>query len=98
MAIMAEAINHVDLIISFLWPRRTPQSEFSIKSYGRLKLRWLDFDFYFFRLSSFFLLSLSVSLSSQILYIKIYEKGLVIREISVFKFLFLERCIGINER
>jgi hypothetical protein len=44
--------------IGFLWPRSTAQSEFPIKSYSRLKLRWSDFDFYFVRLSSF---SLSVS-------------------------------------
>jgi hypothetical protein len=44
-------INHVDLVVSFSWPHSTPQSEFSIKSYGRLKLRWLDFDFDFFFLS-----------------------------------------------
>jgi hypothetical protein len=90
-------INPVDLVVSFLWPRRTPQSEFSIKSYGCLKLRLSDFDF-FFLLSLFSLFSLFVSLSSFFLYMKTDEKGLVIREISVFKFSFLEHWIGINER
>jgi hypothetical protein len=57
-----KTINPVDLIVSFLWPRITSQSEFPIKSYGRLNLRWSDFSFYFFclSLSSFFLLSLSL--------------------------------------
>jgi hypothetical protein len=73
--------------VSFPWPRRTSQSEFSIKSNSRLKLRWSDFNFYFFYLFSFFFLS---SLSSLFLYLKTDEKGLVICEISVFKFLFLE--------
>jgi hypothetical protein len=89
--------NPVDLVVSFPWPHRTPQSEFSIKSYGRLKLRWSTFGFYFFRLSSLFFLS-SFSLSSLFLYMKTDEKGLVIRGISVFKFLFLERWIGINKQ
>jgi hypothetical protein len=38
-------------------PRSTSQSEFIIKNYDRLKLKWLDFSFYFFRLSAFFLIS-----------------------------------------
>jgi hypothetical protein len=84
-----KTINPVDLIVSFLWPRITSQSEFPIKSYGRLNLRWSDFSFYFFCLSLFFLLSLS--LSSLFLYMKTDEKGLVIHEILVFNFLFLER-------
>jgi hypothetical protein len=71
-------INSVDLIVNFLWPRRTPQSEFSIKSYDRLKLRWSIFDFY--SLSSFFL----ISLTSLIIYE--YIKRLIIRDISVFEF------------
>jgi hypothetical protein len=40
----------------------------------------------------------SMSLSSLFLYIKTYEKGLVIRAASVFEFLFLDRWIGMNER
>jgi hypothetical protein len=47
MTIIAIA-NSVDLVVSFPWPRSTPQLEFPIRSYGRLKLRWSDFDFYFF--------------------------------------------------
>jgi hypothetical protein len=93
-AVMALAVNPVDLIIRFSWLRRTSKSEFSIKSYGRLKLRWSDFDFYFYRLYSLFRLSLS----SLFLYMKTDEKGLVSRGISIFKFLFLEHWIGINER
>jgi hypothetical protein len=46
------AVNPVDLVVSFPWPRSTPQSKFPIKSYDRLKLRWSDFDFYFFYLIS----------------------------------------------
>jgi hypothetical protein len=92
MAVMIIAINPVDLIVSFPWPRSKPQSEFSIKSYGRLKLRWSNFDFYFFSLFSF--LFVSLSLSPLFLYKKIDDKGLLIREISVFKFYFLDCCIG----
>jgi hypothetical protein len=62
MMVKAIIINPVDLVASFLWLRSTPQSEFLIKSYGRLKLRWLNFDFYFFMslffVSYFFLISL----------------------------------------
>jgi hypothetical protein len=57
MVIILIAVNPVDLIASFLWPRSTPQPEFSIKNYGHLKLRWSDFGFYFFYLSSLFLIS-----------------------------------------
>jgi hypothetical protein len=87
------SINPVDLIISFPWPRITPQSEFSLKSYDRLKLRCSYFSFYFFSLFSFL-----SSLSSLFLYMKTDEKGLVIRGISVFKFSILECWIAINER
>jgi hypothetical protein len=84
MAIKAIVVNPIDLVVSFQWPCSTPQSEFPIKSYDRLKLRWSDFDFYFFYLiSSFFL-----CLSSLFLYMKIDEKWLVIREISVLNFNF----------
>jgi hypothetical protein len=62
-------VNHVDLIVSFLWPRRTPQSEFPIKSYDRLKLRWSDFGFYFCLFSLFFLSSFSLFLSHLSFYI-----------------------------
>jgi hypothetical protein len=72
-----------------MWPRRTPQSEIPIKSYGRLKLRWSDFGF----ISS---ISFPSPLSSLFLYMKTDKKRLVIRGISVFKLLFLERWIGIN--
>jgi hypothetical protein len=100
--VMTIAINPIYLIASFLRLCSTPQSEFSIKSYGRLKLRWSDFDFYFFCLSSLFLISFffpfSVFLSSLFLYMKTDEKGLVIRGISIFEFLFLDRWIGMNER
>jgi hypothetical protein len=95
MAVKAYANNLVDLVVSFPWPYKTPQSEFSIKSYDHLKLRWSDFSFYFFYIFSLFFLS---SLSSLFLYMKTNEKWLVIREILVFKFLFLKHWIGINER
>jgi hypothetical protein len=53
-------------------------------------------------LSSLFLISFfflfSVTLSSLFLYMKIDEKGLMIRGVSVFEFLFLDRWIGMNER
>jgi hypothetical protein len=62
MTVTVIAINHVDLVASLPWPRSTPQSEFPIKSYGRLKLRWSDFSFLFlvslFFVSYLFLLSL----------------------------------------
>jgi hypothetical protein len=61
-----------------------------MKNYGRLKLRWSDFGFYF--LSLFSILSF-FSLSSLFLYMKTNENVLVIRRISVF-----ERWIEINER
>jgi hypothetical protein len=68
---VAQAINPIDLIINFLWPYNTSQSEFSIKNYDRLKLKWSDFDFDFCRLSSsFFLSSFSLCLSSLFLYMK----------------------------
>jgi hypothetical protein len=90
MMVKAIIINPVDLVASFLWLRSTPQSEFLIKSYGRLKLRWLNFDFYFLCFSSLFLISFlflfSISLSSLFLYMKTDEKGLVIHVISVFEF------------
>jgi hypothetical protein len=95
-------VNPVDLVVSFPWPHSTPQSEFPIKSYGRLNLRWSDFDFYFFCLFSLFLMSFfflfSISLSSLFLYMKTDEKELVIREIFIFEFWFLDRWIGMNER
>jgi hypothetical protein len=30
---------YVDIVVNFSWLRSTPQSEFPIKNYGRLKLR-----------------------------------------------------------
>jgi hypothetical protein len=73
-------VNLVDLVASFPLPHSTPQSEFPIKSYDCLKLKWSDFDFYFLCLSSLFLISFffffSVSLSSLFLYMKTDEKGL----------------------
>jgi hypothetical protein len=78
----AKAVKPVDFVVSFPWPRSTPQSEFPIKSYGRLKLRWSDFDFYFFYLIS----SFSLYLSSLLLYVKIDENELVICRTSVFEF------------
>jgi hypothetical protein len=85
-------VNPVDLVARFLWPHSTPQSKFAIKSYGRLKLRLSDFSFYFFCLSSLFLISflflfsISLSLSSLFLYMKTDENRLVIRGIFVFEF------------
>jgi hypothetical protein len=94
IAATAIAIKPVDLIVSFLWSCSTLQSEFPIKSYGHLKLRWSNFYFYFFYLIS----SFSLRLSSLLLYVKIDEKRLVICETSVFEFWFLDRWIGMNER
>jgi hypothetical protein len=96
MMVTAISVNLIDLVISFLWSCSTPQSEFSIKSYGHLKLRLSDFDFFsIWSLLSFFFFSLSPSL---FLYMKIDEKGLAIHRISVFEFWFLDRWIGMNER
>jgi hypothetical protein len=87
MTVMMKAVNTIDIVVSFSWPRNTSQTEFSIKSYGRLKLRWSDFDFYFcFLLSFLFLSSFSLYLSSFFLYMKIYDNELVIREILFLKF------------
>jgi hypothetical protein len=69
----SNSINHVDLIASFLWPSSTPQSEFPIKSYGRLKLRWSNFIFYFFCLSSFLLISFFYVFSVSLISFFIYE-------------------------
>jgi hypothetical protein len=101
--VMAIAVNHVDLVARFLWPHSTPQSEFPIKNYDHLKLRWSDFGFYFLCLSYLFLISFfflfSVSLSHLSFYIwKQMKKWFVIHEISIFKFWFLDRWIGMNER
>jgi hypothetical protein len=102
MTVTMIAINPVDLVVRFSWPRSTPQSEFPIKKYGHLKLRWSDFGFYLFYLSSLFLISFFflffVSLSFLFLYMKVDEKELVIRGVSVFEFWFLNHWIRINER
>jgi hypothetical protein len=98
MMIMPIAINLADLVVCFPWPRSTPESEFPIKSYGRLKLRLSNFGFYFFYLiSSFFFFSLFVSLIS-FLYMKTDENELVIRGCSIFEFLFLDLWFGMNEQ
>jgi hypothetical protein len=94
MAVTIIEVNPVDLIVSFPWPPNTPQSAFPIKSYGHLKLRWSDFNFYFFYLIS----SFSLCLSSLLLYMKIDEKRLIICGILIFEFWFLDRWIGMNER
>jgi hypothetical protein len=65
------SVNSVVLVVNFSWSRRMPQSEFPIKSYDRLKLRWSNFAFYFFylfSLLSFFFLSPSLSLISLFIY------------------------------
>jgi hypothetical protein len=102
MAVTTIAVNSIDLVVSFLWLRSTLQSEFPIKSYGRLKLKWSDFSFYFFCLSYlfhiYFFFLFSISLSSLFLYMKIDEKRLVIHWVSIFEFWFLNRWIGMNER
>jgi hypothetical protein len=99
---IATTVNPVDLVVRFLWPCSTPQSEFPIKNYDCLQLRWSDFGFYLFCLSSLFIISFfllfSVFLSSLFLYMKIDEKGLMIRGVFIFKFWFLDRWIGMNER
>jgi hypothetical protein len=94
MAVTTIDVKPVDLVVSFSWSCNIPQSEFPIKSYGRLKLSWWNFNFYFFYLIS----SFSLCLSSLLLYVKIDEKGLVICETSFFEFWFLDRWIGMNER
>jgi hypothetical protein len=53
MAVTMITVNPIDLVVSFLWSRRRSQSEFSIKSYVCLNLRWSNFGFNFFILSSF---------------------------------------------
>jgi hypothetical protein len=53
--VMTQAVNPVDLVVTFLWPRSMPQSEFPIKRYSRLKLRWSNFNFYLFSLTSLFI-------------------------------------------
>jgi hypothetical protein len=58
----------------------------------------VGFRFLFVLSDLFFLSSFSLCLSSLYLYMKTDEKGLVIREISVFEFLFLDRWIVMNER
>jgi hypothetical protein len=74
MMIIAIDVNPVDLIANFLWPCSTPQSEFPIKSYGRLKLRLSDFGFYFFCLSSLFLIFFLLShLCPSLSHLSFYE-------------------------
>jgi hypothetical protein len=82
--------NPLDLIISSLWSRNTYQSKFCIKSYDHLKLKWLDFNFYFFYLSSFFLISFVFLFLSLItfFYIKTDDNELIICEILVSEFYF----------
>jgi hypothetical protein len=63
---------HVDLVANFLWLCSTPQSEFRIKSYGCLKLRWSDFSFYFYCLSSLFFYFLSSFFSLSLSHISFY--------------------------
>jgi hypothetical protein len=55
-AVTALAVNLLDLVASFPWPRRTPQFDFPIKSYHRLKFSWSDlgFNVSFFSSASFF--------------------------------------------
>jgi hypothetical protein len=72
MVATATVAKPVDLVVSFPWPRSTPQSEFPIKNYGCLKLRWSDFDFYFFYLFSTFSLSLRSLLSLFVSHLSFY--------------------------
>jgi hypothetical protein len=39
MTVTTIDVNPIDIIVSFLWSRRTLQSEFPIKNYDRLNLR-----------------------------------------------------------
>jgi hypothetical protein len=77
-----DPVNPIDLVVNFSLPHSMPQPEFRIKYYSRLKLRWSDFNFYFFYLSSSFFL-LSLCLSSLFLYMKIIDKELIIGGILV---------------
>jgi hypothetical protein len=70
---------------------------FFIKNYGCLKLKWSDFGFYFFYLSSLFFLSLFVSLISLFIYENRWKKIGNSWDF-IFYFLFYEYWIEINEQ